>query len=165
MKDIDIDKMRLTLDYDPETGIFKRKIPCSGRKGKIGDVCGVVCSEGYVKISFAGVKYYAHRLALAYVNGVMPPDQVDHINGIRDDNRISNLREATGSQNGMNKPVQKNNTSGFKGVSWNKDRGKWAASVHINKRKIHLGLFDSLESAANAAASARISLHGEFSKI
>ena len=165
MKDIDVDKMRLTLDYDPETGIFKRKIPCSGRNGKIGDVCGVVCSEGYVKISFDGVRYYAHRLALAYVNGVMPPDQADHINGIRNDNRISNLREATGSQNGMNKPVQKNNTSGFKGVSWNKDRGKWAASVNINKRKIHLGLFDSLESAANAAASARISMHGEFSKI
>lgn len=161
---IDVKKLRESIHYDPDSGLFIRKAKSSGRNGKVGDICGALSSEGYITISFGGIRYYAHRLAWLYVHGEMPKSQIDHINGVRDDNRLCNLRQATGSQNGMNKSAQKNNTSGYKGVSWNAQRKKWAASIYINKRKLHIGLFVNLEDAARAVSAARIKIHKEFSR-
>lgn len=90
---------------------------------------------------------------------------MDHINTIRSDNRIANLREATNSQNNFNSPMKPNNTSGFKGVSWSKREGKFKAQIAANGVRMVLGSFDSPEEASEAYKSAAAKLHGEFARI
>lgn len=104
--------------------------------------------NGYVIISIDGAFYLAHRLAWLAVYGVMPEFQIDHINGVPSDNRLRNLREATNAQNNQNKRrPQVNNTSGYLGVTFDKQHMRWRAQVKINGRKIYCGLFDTAESA------------------
>ena len=86
----------------------------------------------------------------------------DHINQDKLDNRRSNLRECTPAQNNMNRGVQKNNTSGFKGVSWHKTNKKWYARIRIDRRRKHLGCFVSKEAAAVTYNNAALIYHGEF---
>lgn len=88
--------------------------------------------------------------------------QVDHINGNRLDNRKSNLRAATNAQNNQNKRSPRNNRSGYKGVSWCKERNKWAAQIQVNGRQKNLGRFDNVEDAIRAYDEAARKLHGEF---
>ncbi len=88
--------------------------------------------------------------------------EVDHIDGNRLNNQRSNLRLATSSQNKMNRGPRKDNTSGYKGVSWHSQRLKWTARVKAGQKYIHLGLFDSKEAAALAYNSAARQLHGEY---
>lgn len=95
--------------------------------------------------------------------GIDAPFSIDHIDCDRLNNRISNLRAATQSQNGMNSKMSKNNTSGVKGVHWGAD-GKWRAAIIIKHRMIALGGFDRLEDAAAVVADAREKLHGEFAR-
>lgn len=111
-----------------------------------------------------GVRYQASHLAWLYVKGEMPSKAIDHINGIRSDNRIINLREATLSQNAMNRIKAANNTSGYKGVSFHKQSGKWQASIKINGKQKYLGLFLSQKQAHNAYVNAAKVIFGEFSK-
>ncbi len=89
---------------------------------------------------------------------------VDHINLDTLDNRRENLRVATNSQNQYNKPLQKNNTSGYKGVTYFKQFGKWVARIRVNNKSIYLGVFDTPEAAADARKIAAIELHGEFAR-
>lgn len=88
--------------------------------------------------------------------------EIDHINGNKLDNRRVNLRMATRSENSINKTKQINNTSGYKGVSWNKTLGYWHAYIKINKKRIHLGWFKTKEKAAEAYNKATVRYHGEF---
>lgn len=88
----------------------------------------------------------------------------DHINGDKLDNRRSNLRACNSSENKCNAVAQSNNTSGYKGVSWNKRSAKWEAQICVNRRGIHLGYFDTAEAAAKAYDEACIKLHGEFAR-
>ena len=85
------ERLRERLHYDAGTGVFTRRVG-SGH-ARTGEMAGSVHSTGYVRISIDGGKYTAHCLAWLYVHGVWPPDQIDHINGNRSDNRIANLRE------------------------------------------------------------------------
>lgn len=104
------------LHYDPDTGLFTR-IKRTANCVKIGDKAGTIDSKGYVQLRVNGKLVLAHRLAFFYMTGEWPKDQIDHINGVRDDNKWANLREATRSQNGMNRGPQSNNTSGYKNIS------------------------------------------------
>ena len=104
----------------------------------------------------------AHRLAWFFVYGEWPQKQIDHINGNKSDNRISNLRLATASQNLSNKGITKSNTSGYKGVSFNRTKKKWMASIKVNKKSINLGYFLTPEEASEAYKAAAIKHHGEF---
>ena len=148
------------LNYDPMTGIFTWK----GRHGvKEGKVAGYVEIAGYVVIMVGRRCYRAHRLAWLYVYGYFP-DEVDHIHGDKQYNRISELREASRSQQTANAKIRSDNTSGFKGVTWHRAARRWMAQITCGGRAIYLGLFDS-PAAAHAAYIAKArELFGEFAR-
>lgn len=106
-------KLHELFFYNADTGIFTNK---SNRF--IGKQAGTLQKRGYSTIGIDGKRYYAHRLAWLYKNGELPSNEIDHINGVKSDNRIDNLRLATRSQNASNRPIQSNNTSGHIGITW-----------------------------------------------
>ena len=116
--------------------------------------------SGYINIRVNNKTYLAHRLIWLYVYGKWPII-IDHINGNKIDNRICNLRNATYQQNNCNKKFIEN-TSGIKGVCWDKVRGKWFARIMLNYKSINIGRFDNLNDAKLAIEAARIKYHGEF---
>ena len=102
--------------------------------------------EGYLGTEINGKRYRIHRLIFLYHHGYMPT-QTDHINGIRDDNRISNLRDVSVSENNRNQKIPRNNTSGHIGVYWNKKLKKWYSQIWVNDKKIHFGCFKDIDDA------------------
>lgn len=131
-------------------------------------LAGSFNSEGYIQIHLNGVNYYGHRIVYQMVNRlhILPSEvMLDHIDGNKSNNNPTNLRIATKSTNGMNRGKQANNSSGFKGVSFRKDRKKWLAKITKNGKAHHVGLFDSKEEAALAYCQAASEIHGEFSAI
>jgi len=153
--------LREQLAYDPDTGVFTR-IRENHPKFKPGQPAGSVDHYGYVVISLANVARKAHRLAWLYVYGEWPTGPLDHINGVKSDNRISNLRLACMTGNSTNRGRFKNNTSGYKGVSFNKQNNKWSAHVQAGGKKQHLGYFKTPEEAYSAYCATAASIHGEF---
>lgn len=122
------------LHYDCDTGIFKWI--------KSDNVAGTE-NRGYILIRINNNRYFAHRLAWLYVYGTFPKNDIDHINGIRNDNRLINLRDVTRSVNLQNlKKCYSNNKSGLLGVSWNKKANKWQASIGLNGKLIYIGMFN-----------------------
>ena len=150
--------MNTKLNYDPVTGIFTWAI--SRPKCKAGAVAGSAHPDGYLSITIDGKKLQAHRIAWFFHHGNWPADQIDHINGIRTDNRISNLREATDAENQQNRGKNKNNTSGYTGVHWNKTAGKFVSQISVNGKILHLGLFDDPKQARQAYLDAKVKYHG-----
>jgi hypothetical protein len=153
-------RLKELLHYDPETGHFTRRVPRGGMV--VGSRAGKLNTSGHRQIRIDRRMYLAHRLAFLYMLGSFPTDCVDHINQVKDDNRWGNLRPATRQQNQGNKGLQRNNSSGHRGVSWDKRQGKWVAQGGRSGGRIHLGRFDSLEEAAAAARSWRTQTYGEF---
>jgi len=160
---IDIQRAKSSLDYNSETGLFYWNVSVA-RCVKVGDIAGCKTHEGYIQIRLNGASIRAHRLAWAMHYGYQPLE-IDHINCDKSDNRISNLRECTNSENNANKQIQKNNTSGIKGVCWNKNSAKWQASIKKNRNKIYLGSFINIEDAAKAYDEASKLHHGEFARL
>ncbi len=111
-----------------------------------------------------GQQYAAHRLAWLYVNGEMPETPLDHKNGQRDDNRISNLRLASQSQNIANAKISARNSSGFKGVSKIARNGLWMASIKVNGKSRNLGQFATPEAAHAAYMNAASTIFNEFAR-
>lgn len=155
-------RLRELLSYDPETGDFRWLV----NRGtvRVGSVAGTPNAKGHLQIRIDGVKYYSHRLAWLWVYGAWPLDQIDHINAVKYDNRLSNLRAASSSENGRNRGAQKNNSSGLKGVYQRKKLGKWQASIKLYGKLKHLGTFTSAESASAAYAAAAHKYHGDFAR-
>ncbi len=145
--------------YDAITGIFYRKIKVANRS-KVGEIAGYKDNNGYHMICINRKYYSIHRLAWLYVTGKWPLDQIDHINGIRNDNRICNLREVTNQQNTMNKATQSNNTSGHKGVC--RYGRKWSARIMVNRKSLWLSAFEDYNAAVEAYCVAAKKIHGEF---
>lgn len=114
-------ELRELLDYDPASGVFRWRHTTRGYVQK-GRVAGCYTKNWYVNICVRGRNYGAHRLAWLYVHGEWPPKFIDHVNGDLSDNRIANLRPATRAQNGANRKLESNSSSGLKGVSWHKGR-------------------------------------------
>lgn len=148
------------VSYNPKTGIFRWVKPPNLRT-KIGAIAGRK-SSGYIYITIDKTQYPAHRLAWLYVHGTFPEKGLDHIKGIRSDNRICKLRPATHQQNSLNKGKKINNTSGYKGVSWDKTANKWRAQAMINKKSYYLGAFKTPKLASNAYQKFAKKHHGEF---
>jgi hypothetical protein len=147
--------------YDPENGLFSRK-KRTGPTTKVGEIVGTDKGNGYLMLCLQSRLYLAHRIAWFYIYGEMPPLNIDHINGKRADNRICNLRLANQSQNTANSKLSKANTSGFKGVTWNKDAKKWNAQLMFNYKRISLGNFEKKEDAAEAYKKGSVQYFGEF---
>jgi hypothetical protein len=158
---ITAEELRERLDYDPETGVFTRRIS-TNFKYKIGDVAGHYNSDGYRCIQIQNREYRAHRLAWLYVHGVWPLAQIDHINGTRDDNRIANLREATRSENGMNKKNHRNKRCALKGVDIH--YGRFRARISVQRKTIFLGCYDTEEEAHAAYMAAAEKEFGAFAR-
>jgi HNH endonuclease/AP2 domain len=155
-------ELRWFLEYNPETGEFFWKI--SSRGNHVGDLAGSVYPNGYRYIQIEGLDYRAGRLAWFFVTGEDPVEFIDHINKNRDDNRFSNLRKSTNSQNQAN-ALWSTNTSGIKGVSWQSSRSKWIAVITINGIAKNLGRYDSIVDAAKAYRAAAIEVWGEFALV
>lgn len=143
------DILKDKLLYDEHTGIFTW-LKSDTKRIKTGSIAGFTDVRGYVSIHISKKLYYAHRLAWLYKYGNMPKQNIDHINGNRNDNRIENLREASQQQNVMNVGARKRNTSGYKGVSFSKVANKWEARFTYNKKTNYLGLFLTAELARDA---------------
>lgn len=149
------------LRYDPETGLFTRLFTMGA--GLAGQTAGALDKDrGYIVIRIFGRNYLAHRLVWLYVHGRWPTTKVDHRNRIRHDNRLNNLREATDTQNAQNTSLNSRNTSGHKGVSWNKQKGKWRAVIVVTKKQRHLGHFADLDDAVACRLAAEAQVFGEF---
>jgi hypothetical protein len=142
------------LWYDPESGVFRWRNPTACQIPRWA-VAGCRKRDGYIRIVINGVYYAAHRLVWLYMHGSFPSHQIDHINGIRTDNRRSNLREATAKQNNENITLRRDNTSGYRGVTLNKKSGKWQATVQHKGVWVYCGLHQTAEIAANTAEQKR----------
>ncbi|SER52034.1 MULTISPECIES: HNH endonuclease [Pseudomonas] len=152
--------LKTCLKYEPETGIFYH-LPKRGLM-RPGEVAGSPTTNGYIQITVKGKGYQSHRLAWLYMTGSFPADQIDHINGIKTDNRWQNLREATKAQNQANIRTRKDSRSGIKGVRWDRSTGKWLAEIRANNKVIHVGRFKSLDDAVREIRDARNKHHGDF---
>jgi hypothetical protein len=149
------ERLKELFDYNPETGIFINKV----RRGKCqaGTVAGH-CGQGYFRININKKLYLTHRLAWLYVYGELP-EYIDHINRIPTDNRIANLRVVSKKQNQENKEKQKNNKSGYKGVSWDSQKKKWFSCIQHKYKTIALGRYDNKEDAYMAYCNAASKYH------
>lgn len=163
-KVLSVEELKENLHYNPETGIFTR-IKANYGTVKIGDIAGTLTSMGYIAIRVGAIHYQAHRLAWLYMTGEMPTEFIDHIDCIKSNNRFCNLRESTNRQNAQNlKKAQKHNSTGFLGVSYDKKRDKFKASIYKNGKSKHLGRFDTAKEAHEAYLCAKREFH-EFCTI
>lgn len=166
--DLTYERAAELLDYDPESGILTwiAKPSVTAHSVKVGAGAGSLSKDGYLRIRIDGKKYQAHRLAWLLHTGEFPPDQIDHINGIRTDNRIANLRSATSQQNNQNAGKKRSNTSGYKGVNLHKQSGKWVARIRVPLLgQCSLGYFDTPEAAAAMYAGAAALFHADYCHI
>ena len=151
--DLTQEDIKKELSYDLIGGFFTRLTT--------GKVAGSMDSSGYIQIRVKGRLRLASRLAWTYVTGKNPPAKVDHIDRTPLNNSWINLRAATNKQNSHNSEIRRNNTSGFKGVSYHRATGKWQASIRDGKQK-YLGLYDSPELAHEAYVFEAKKIHGKF---
>lgn len=159
---IDQKTLKEILLYDESTGVF-RWAKKSFKKCIVGSIAGHTDRiNKYTRIQVNGVMFKAHRLAWLYVYGELPQKQIDHINRIRSDNRICNLRLVTNSENMQNISKRSDNTSGHKNVHWHKASKKWQAYIMVNQKQIHIGLFSNFDDAV-AAYTAKSKILHKFS--
>lgn len=144
--------------YDADLGVFTRRVS-TNRSAKAETTAGTDDGAGYLRITVDKKRYRAHRLAWLFVHGAFPIVELDHINQNRSDNRIANLRVVNKSENQQNTFAPATNTSGVKGVYWNKAAKKWQAQLCVKGQLIYLGVFSCLDTAAAAYSNAVSSLH------
>lgn len=170
------DYVRSILDYNPETGVFTWRwrprdhfatlnaFATWNAKYAHQNTGGSINNDGYLRIGINGNSYYAHRLAWLFVTSEWPKHQIDHVNGVPLDNKISNLREATHAQNMINRKLQKNNTSGHKGVHWSKRDRMWFVAIKTGGQTKYLGCFreEKFHEAVAVYEKAAHELHGKF---
>jgi hypothetical protein len=169
LQDITQAYLQSILHYDPATGVwtwrYRAECPPKWNKRWAGKKAGGLNADGYLMIRINGrYLYFAHLLAFIYMEGRIPAHQVDHEDRDPSNCRWGNLREATPNQNGYNKKLQPNNTSGHKGIDWHKAAKKWRVRIKMNGREYHLGLFAKLEDAVAYRKTVAEDFHGEFTR-
>ncbi len=157
--------IRQYLDFQPETGLlvwrerphhmFETNRRCSAWNARyVGKPAGSINSGGYFDIRLFDLLHRAHRLAWIHAVGPIGQLQIDHINGVKTDNRIENLRVVTQLENGKNQRLGVNSTTGICGVCWDKQHKKWRAQIVVQGQRILLGVFTDIEEAASVRREA-----------
>lgn len=169
-KEITQEELKELFYYDSDTGLFTwKKKPKNG--SQIGQVAGSLSAKPdkhviYVNIQIGRTSYMAHNLAWLYVYGEYPPDagfELDHVDRDGTNNRLSNLRPVTPSQQTFNQRLRSNNTSGHRGVTWHGTKQKWQAYIGAEVKRIFLGWFDTFDEAVAARQAAELKFYGELS--
>lgn len=148
--------------YDPDTGFITNKISRTNRRA--GERAESVDAIGYLCVHAAGRNLKAHRVAWYLHYGKEPGEYIDHIDGNKKNNRISNLRDAPHAMNMRNRSVSSHSASGIKGVHRRRDNGMWRAFISVNHRRKNLGQFATRREATDAVSRARRTLHGDFAR-
>jgi hypothetical protein len=162
--------LRKLMRYDPKTGkLFWRprtpdmfrdvgkpaELSCATWNTRYADKeAGAKRPDGYLVMAIDGRSHRAHRLIWQIYHGHPPDQDIDHINGVKDDNRICNLRDVSNSVNGRNRKRQENNSSGYTGVNFHKQTQKWRAFIKVNQKQKELGKFNSISEAISARKNA-----------
>lgn len=154
------------LSYEPETGVFRWRVARTCGRGRVFAAAGAEAgtvdkSTGYRRISINYVHCYAHRLAWLLTHRNYPAGDIDHINGVRADNRLCNLRDVPHQVNQQNRrQAPKQSASGVLGV-WRTRSGRWKAGLQhpVSRSLLHVGTFDTVEEARRAHLSAKRALH------
>ncbi|WP_426783089.1 HNH endonuclease [Pseudomonas atacamensis] len=158
-----LERVNELLRYDPGTGQLFWKL--ARRNGsEAGSAAGCASNNGYTRVKIDGVQYLAHRLAWFIHYSEWPTGPIDHVDTVRANNSISNLRVCTGSQNQQNQPLRKSNRSGIKGVSWCSALSRWHVQIRAAGRIHQGGYFIAIDDAESAAIQLRTRLHGEFAR-
>lgn len=157
MNQITAQDLREKYDYNPDTGVFVFR---AGKKA--GMVCGAVHPDGYLLIAVKNKCQRAHRMAWLYVHGEHPAGEIDHINGVRDDNRIENLRvtDRRGNMQNLHGP-KKNSRCSSVGVSYRPKTGQYVARIQTVGGRLYLGCFRNELDASNAYQAAKKIYHQE----
>lgn len=157
-----ISKQHLNELFEYKDGVLYWKIARSNRL-KIGQKAGATATDKRERISLNGKLLLTHRIIFAMHHDYWPK-YVDHIDGNHANNKIENLRETTVAQNQWNRKIDRKNTSGIKGVSYDSRRNLWVAEIVANKKKIFLGRFNAIAEAEKTVKIAREQFHGEFAR-
>lgn len=157
----DLDVLRAMFRYDPDTGAIYNLVSRTNRRA--GARAESIDAAGYLVVSIKGRLLKAHRVAWFLHYGTQATKFIDHIDGVKQNNRIANLRVVDHQLNMRNRRLSANNTSGFKGVS-RRAPNCWRAYISVNRRRIYLGDHPSAKQAASAARLARAKLHGHFAR-
>lgn len=155
------EKLKHLLNYDPKTGLFTWNVNRGGT-AKAGTRAGNKNAHGYIYINFNKKLIGAHRLAWLYMYGYIPECDIDHINRVKDDNRIENLRECTRSENMANSKRKRTKKSPYQGVCLDIESGLWLACITKNYKQIHLGRFSTPEEAHAVYIEKSKEIHGKF---
>ncbi len=151
-------RLKERVNYCLETGIFTW-LTTEGPRARIGATLGSLNTWGYLQCHLDKRRYLLHRLAWLYVHGVLPSHQIDHINHIKTDNRMANLRDVVQSVNQHNLRKRVDNSTGVTGVYWDKHSQKWAAKICVAARLLNLGRFVDKDDAIAARLQAERKYH------
>ncbi len=161
---ISLEELKRLVRYEPETGLFYSRVTTCSRRRK-GQRLGGLSSRGYLKFTLKGRSYTASRVAWYYMTGRDPKRHIDHINRVKTDNRFANLRLATNAENCRNRKLSKRNTSGFTGVTWDRDAEKWRASIRVDGKLLSFGRFSDINDAMAARRAAELEYFGSYSPL
>ncbi len=157
----DLEYLRQCFAYDASTGVLtwlaRPREHFASELGyrtylaqRVGNRVGSKAKSGYLSVRVDNTLYYVHRIAWVLHHGRWPEGEIDHVNGLRDDNRILNLRDVTGAVNHRNQVRRSDNVSGHNGVHWSRQRRRWVAQIVVGGKVYFLGHFDDLEKAVAA---------------
>lgn len=159
---LSVERLKEYLNYDELSGLFTRKV--DSYPARVGDRVGYTQAIGYQEVSLLGKRYYLHRLAWFYTYGVWPKS-LDHVNGDKSDNRLSNLREATHSENMRNKATPVRSKTGITGVCLDKSTNSYKATIGVGGKLLNIGRYPTIELASAAREEAELKYFGEFRHI
>jgi hypothetical protein len=159
-----LEEIKLNLNFDPHSGKFSWLGSKRGR-GAQGCPAGTKDAKGRIRINIGGIKIFAHHIVWVISTGRWPVRHLDHINGNPSDNRFTNLREATPTQNMANKKMSSLNRTGLKGVGFDRRSKRFFARISAHGKRMVLGRFDTPEAAHLAYGDAARRLFGEFARL